>query len=114
MRLKGKKDEMTEVKVSRLSAGSLLKICLFVIIPSSAIGLLFGLFALLGFDTVRWGYYSVLGVNGLLLGLAMGLLGGLAIALANFLLIWMGMAVGSKIKTIKIQFQSPGVAVIPD
>ena len=114
MSLKVNKRELTEVKVRRLSAGSILKICLFVIIPSSAIGLLFGLFALLGFDTVRWGYYPVLGVNGLLLGVALGLVGGLTVALANFLLIWIGMAVGSRFKATKIQFQSAGVAGIPE
>jgi len=105
MNTKASKSAMTEAKVRRLSAGSILKVCLFAIIPSSAIGLLFGLFALLGFDTVRWGRDAVLGVNGLLLGTAMGLVGGLAVGVANFLLIWMGMAAVSKFKTTKLQFE---------
>ena len=96
---------MTEVRIRRFSVGTILKVCLFVTIPSSAVGLLFGLFALLGFNTVRWGALSVLGGNGLLLGVAMGLVAGIAVGIVNFLLIWMGMTVVSAFKTTRIQFQ---------
>jgi len=102
---KAKKSEVTEVRIRRLSVGTIVKICLFVTIPGSALGILFGLFALIGFDTVRWGYHSVVGVNGLLLGAALGLVAGLTVSLANSLLIWMGMAVVSTFKTTRIQFQ---------
>jgi hypothetical protein len=45
------------------------------------------------------------GLTGLLTGTMMGLVGGVAIAFANFLLVWVGMTVVSPFKTTKIQFE---------
>lgn len=96
-----------ELRVRQLSAGSILKLCLFVIPLSLVAGLLFGLFALWGFDTVRWGSDAVVGLDGLLLGLALGLAMGLGVAFANFLAIWVGMSVVSTFKTTKLAFIEP-------
>jgi len=98
-----------EERVRRLSAGSLLKVCLFAVVPSFAVGVLFGLFALWGYNTVGWGTQSWVGLNGLLLGSLLGVVGGVVIALANFVLVWLGMVTVATFKTTKIRFQGDRV-----
>ena len=73
--------------VRRLRASSIYKI-LFIGLASSMIplGLLFGVFALLGADTIRWNNEPIHGVSGLLAGPLIG------IAMAIFFSVFFGTA----------------------
>lgn len=97
--------QLSEIRIKRLSAGSILKICFSIVVPLTTLGGVFGLFALFGFNTVQWNGTVLTGVNGLLTALGLSVAGSLIVSMANAILIFIGMTFISIFKTTSIQFQ---------